>query len=82
MDELKPLAPRQPYDAPNWVRLDRQMRFDELTEYPGQLQATGAALAHEPDAAPAAGSLSAGESGIRTELKYHHSAPTLRMAPG
>uniref|UniRef100_UPI001571C377 cellulose biosynthesis cyclic di-GMP-binding regulatory protein BcsB n=1 Tax=Aeromonas caviae TaxID=648 RepID=UPI001571C377 len=30
VDEVKPLSPRQPYDAPNWVRLDRKMRFDEL----------------------------------------------------
>ncbi|MGU5593548.1 cellulose biosynthesis cyclic di-GMP-binding regulatory protein BcsB [Aeromonas sanarellii] len=79
VDELKPLAPRQPYDAPNWVRLDRKMRFDELTEYPGQLQATGRrlwpmslTLRLPPDL------YLLGESGIRTELKYHHSAPTLR----
>ncbi|MGS3144288.1 cellulose biosynthesis cyclic di-GMP-binding regulatory protein BcsB [Aeromonas sanarellii] len=79
VDEVKPLAPRQPYDAPNWVRLDRKMRFDELTEYPGQLQATGRrlwpmslTLRLPPDL------YLLGESGIRTELKYHHSAPTLR----
>lgn len=79
VDEVKPLALRQPYDAPNWVRLDRKMRFDELTEYPGQLQATGRrlwpmslTLRLPPDL------YLLGESGIRTELKYHHSAPTLR----
>ncbi|MFM5880983.1 cellulose biosynthesis cyclic di-GMP-binding regulatory protein BcsB [Aeromonas sanarellii] len=79
VDEVKPLAPRQPYDAPNWVRLDRKMRFDELTEYPGQLQATGRrlwpmslTLRLPPDL------YLLGESGIRTELKYHHSALTLR----
>ena len=79
VDEVKPLAPRQPYDAPNWVRLDRKMRFDELTEYPGQLQATGnrlwpmsLTLRLPPDL------YLLGERGIRTELKYHHSAPTLR----
>ncbi|GJA13725.1 cellulose biosynthesis cyclic di-GMP-binding regulatory protein BcsB [Aeromonas caviae] len=79
VDEVKPLAPRQPYDAPNWVRLDRKMRFDELTEYPGQLQATGRrlwpmslTLRLPPDL------YLLGERGIRTELKYHHSAPTLR----
>ncbi|MFM5820635.1 cellulose biosynthesis cyclic di-GMP-binding regulatory protein BcsB [Aeromonas sanarellii] len=79
VDEVKPLVPRQPYDAPNWVRLDRKMRFDELTEYPGQLQATGRrlwpmslTLRLPPDL------YLLGESGIRTELKYHHSAPTLR----
>ena len=79
VDEVKPLSPRQPYDAPNWVRLDRKMRFDELTEYPGQLQATGRTLwpmsltlRLPPDL------YLLGENGIRTELKYHHTSPTLR----
>ncbi|HJW55482.1 MAG TPA: cellulose biosynthesis cyclic di-GMP-binding regulatory protein BcsB [Burkholderiaceae bacterium] len=33
--------PRQPYDAPNWVRNDRPMRFGELTASPLQLQGYG-----------------------------------------
>ncbi|MFO6418795.1 cellulose biosynthesis cyclic di-GMP-binding regulatory protein BcsB [Hylemonella sp. W303a] len=32
---------RQPYDAPNWVRLDRPMRFGELVDSPAQLQVQG-----------------------------------------
>jgi hypothetical protein len=28
--KFTPLAPRQPYDAPNWVRSDRPMKFGEL----------------------------------------------------
>ncbi|WP_194720757.1 cellulose biosynthesis cyclic di-GMP-binding regulatory protein BcsB [Noviherbaspirillum malthae] len=38
-------APRKAYDAPNWVRLDRPMKFGELIEYQQQLQVFG----HVPD---------------------------------
>lgn len=79
VDEVKSLSPRQPYDAPNWVRLDRKMRFDELTDYPGQLQATGRqlwpmslTLRLPPDL------YLLGANGIKTELRYHHSAPIMR----
>lgn len=79
VDEVKPLAPRQPYDAPNWVRLDRKMRFDELTDYPGQLQATGSrlwpmslTLRLPPDL------YLLGSNGIKTDLKYHNTAPIQR----
>ncbi|WP_344965604.1 cellulose biosynthesis cyclic di-GMP-binding regulatory protein BcsB [Oceanisphaera sediminis] len=41
IDEVQPLAPRKPYDAPNWTPTDRPVRFAELVEYPGQLQASG-----------------------------------------
>lgn len=34
-------APRQPYDAPNWIRTDRPVLFSELVDYPQQLQASG-----------------------------------------
>ena len=44
VEEFKPLAPRVPYDAPNWVRLDRPVRFAELLDYLGQLQASGRAI--------------------------------------
>lgn len=33
--------PRQAYDAPNWVRLDRPMRLGELVDNPAQLQVQG-----------------------------------------
>ena len=35
------IAPRQPYDAPNWIRTDRPVLFSELVDYPQQLQASG-----------------------------------------
>ena len=38
---MKTLLPRQPYDAPNWVRTDRPIPFSELMDYPQQLQVSG-----------------------------------------
>ncbi|MHB9118817.1 MAG: cellulose biosynthesis cyclic di-GMP-binding regulatory protein BcsB [Burkholderiales bacterium] len=43
--EVKEETPRQPYDAPNWVRLDRPMKFGELVASPQELQVFG----HQPN---------------------------------
>lgn len=43
--QLREEAPRQAYDAPAWVRLDRPMKFGELVDDPHQLQVLG----HVPD---------------------------------
>lgn len=40
VNDVKPLLPRKPYDAPNWVRTDRPVTFAELKNYEGQLQAS------------------------------------------
>lgn len=41
VDDVKLLAPRKAYDAPNWVRTDRRTTFAELTTYQNQLQSDG-----------------------------------------
>ncbi|MGC6232470.1 cellulose biosynthesis cyclic di-GMP-binding regulatory protein BcsB [Hafnia paralvei] len=41
VEGVKTLAPRIPYDAPNWVRTDRPMTFSELQTYAEQLQSSG-----------------------------------------
>ncbi|WP_049622890.1 cellulose biosynthesis cyclic di-GMP-binding regulatory protein BcsB [Frateuria defendens] len=41
IDQLQPLAPRKPYDAPNWTRTDRPVRLVELLDYPQQMQIGG-----------------------------------------
>jgi hypothetical protein len=41
VEAVKELAPRQPYDAPNWVRTDRATKFSELQQYENQLQGDG-----------------------------------------
>lgn len=40
-DQVPAPAPRQPYDAPNWMPTDRPVRFAELIDYPHQLQVSG-----------------------------------------
>ncbi len=79
VEEFKPLAPRVPYDAPNWVRLDRPVRFAELLDYPGQLQASGRAIwpldltvKLPPDL------YQPGANGIKLQLDYHYTSPVLR----
>lgn len=76
VEELKPLAPRVPYDAPNWVRLDRPVRFAELLDYPGQLQASGRTIwpldltvKLPPDL------YQPGANGIKLQLGYHYTSP-------
>ncbi|QPR28582.1 cellulose biosynthesis cyclic di-GMP-binding regulatory protein BcsB [Edwardsiella hoshinae] len=41
IDQVETLAPRQPYDAPNWVPTDRPVTFAELQSYDEQLQSVG-----------------------------------------
>jgi hypothetical protein len=41
VEQMIALQPRQPYDAPNWTRTDRPVRFAELLDYPEQLQVSG-----------------------------------------
>lgn len=41
INEVQPLLPRKPYDAPNWTPTDRPVRFAELIDYPEQLHTSG-----------------------------------------
>lgn len=41
VNEVQNIAPRKPYDAPNWVNTDRPVFFSELVSYPGQLEVSG-----------------------------------------
>ncbi|HLS52310.1 MAG TPA: cellulose biosynthesis cyclic di-GMP-binding regulatory protein BcsB [Burkholderiaceae bacterium] len=41
IDKLQEVAPRKPYDAPNWTPTDRTVLFSELTSHPGQLEVSG-----------------------------------------
>ncbi|MBC7573564.1 MAG: cellulose biosynthesis cyclic di-GMP-binding regulatory protein BcsB [Herminiimonas sp.] len=72
-----PAAPRAAYDAPNWVRLDRPMRFAELADSPLALQVQG----HEPP--PITINLRIPpdlftwrSKGIPLDLKYRYSPPS------
>lgn len=41
IDKVSILKPRQPYDAPNWIRTDAPVAFSQLMEFDGQLQTKG-----------------------------------------
>ncbi|WP_375056617.1 cellulose biosynthesis cyclic di-GMP-binding regulatory protein BcsB [Zobellella sp. DQSA1] len=78
---VTPLEPRQPYDAPNWIRTDRPVSFAELQTYAEQLQSTGL------DPLPIALTMNlppdlfrARERGVKMQLRYRYSAP--RTADG
>lgn len=76
VDRVEQLAPRQPYDAPNWIRTDRPMTFAELQQYPEQLQSRGIA----PDPLMMTLNLPPDlflirSKGIDMHLKYRYTAP-------
>lgn len=74
--DVKQLAARKPYDAPNWVRTDRPVTFAELKTWEGQLQSSGVdsaaidvALNLPPDL------FLLRNTGIDMHLKYRYTAP-------
>lgn len=74
--ELRQLAPRKPYDAPNWAATDRPIQFSELLDYQDQLNVTGLfprpislSLNLPPDL------FVWRNSGIPTTIRYRYSAP-------
>lgn len=74
--EVREEPPRRPYDAPNWVRLDRPMKFGELAASPQELQAFG----HVPEALRLnlriPPDLFAWRSrGVPVDLKYRYTPP-------
>ncbi len=79
VDDVKPLQPRVPYDAPNWVRTDRPVTFGELKTYEQQLQSSGLE--------PASINLSLNlppdlyllrSTGIDMDLKYRYTMPPVK----
>src|SRR5476649_897789 len=79
IDHVEQLQPRQPYDAPNWVRTDRPMNFGELKQYAEQLQADGI----EPNPITLNMNLPPdlfliNSTGIDMRLKYRYTSPQLK----
>lgn len=76
VDEVKPLIPRQPYDAPNWIPTDRPVSLGELKTYNEQLQSTGivpAPIDFDVNLPPDLFLVRNG--GIDLDLKYRYTAP-------
>ncbi|EKN4697944.1 cellulose biosynthesis cyclic di-GMP-binding regulatory protein BcsB [Yersinia ruckeri] len=79
VDKVEQLAPRVPYDAPNWVRTERPMTFAELQQYPEQLQSNGQlpppillSMNLPPDL------FLLRSAGIDMQLKYRYTTPILK----
>ncbi|HXU92881.1 MAG TPA: cellulose biosynthesis cyclic di-GMP-binding regulatory protein BcsB [Gallionella sp.] len=78
--DVKQEAPRKPYDAPAWVRMDRPMKFGELVTSPQDLQVAGYApqpirlpLRVPPDL------FTWRSRGVPIDLKYRYTPP-LRLS--
>ena len=73
--DFKPLKPRKPYDAPNWLASDRPVQFGELAE-----KETLTVAGYSPDLIRIGMHLppdlfSWRDEGIPVNLKYRYSAP-------
>ncbi len=78
VNEVKPLLPRKPYDAPNWVRADRPVTFGELKTYEEQLQSSGLEPGGDSVAKPAAGSLPDKVPGVDMDINYRYTMPPVK----
>lgn len=74
--QMQQMAPRKPYDAPNWAPVDRPIAFSELLDYPEQLDVSGlypkpilVSLNLPPDL------FVWRNSGIPTAIRYRYSSP-------
>lgn len=79
IDKVEYLQPRKAYDAPRWLRSDREVTFGELIDYPTQLQVKGY------NAAPVKLDINLPpdlftwrKGGIPIDLKYRYTPPTHR----
>lgn len=74
--QVKAEAARQPYDAPNWIRVDRPMKFGELVNSPRELQVAG----HQPETVRIKLRIPPDlftwrSRGVPVDLKYQYSPP-------
>ncbi len=79
VDDVKELQARKPYDAPNWVRTDREVTFGELKTYEQQLQSSGLV----PDSINVALNLPPDlyllrANGIDMKLNYRYTMPPIK----
>lgn len=76
IDDVKQLAPRKPYDAPNWVNTDRPVRLGELTSYAEQLSVSGGRLSPiDLDMRLPPDLFLLRSQGVTLDLKYRYTPP-------
>ncbi len=72
-------APRQPYDAPRWLPVNRKVAFRELVDDPQKLQVSeGAPEAIRLNVRVPADLFSWSGQGVPLDLKYRYTAPTVQ----
>lgn len=79
INDVNLLAPREPYDAPKWVQLNKPIYFNTLQDYQGQLQSRGL----EP--APITLNMTLppdlfmfNNTGLQMQLRYRYTAPAFQ----
>ncbi|MEQ4923401.1 cellulose biosynthesis cyclic di-GMP-binding regulatory protein BcsB [Proteus hauseri] len=79
INQVDLLAPREPYDAPKWVQLNKPIYFNSLQSYQGQLQSRGLEPAPinlnmtlPPDL------FMFNNTGLQMQLRYRYTAPAFK----
>jgi hypothetical protein len=77
IDNIEYIQPRKAYDAPRWLRSDREVTFGELVDFPSQLQVDGYNSSPvKLDVRVAPDLFTWHSSGIPIDLKYRYTPPT------
>lgn len=79
INEVEALIPREPYDAPKWVQLNKPIYFNTLQDYEGQLQSRGLTpnpitlnMTLPPDL------FMFNNTGLQMQLRYRYTAPAFQ----
>ncbi|WP_311750629.1 cellulose biosynthesis cyclic di-GMP-binding regulatory protein BcsB [Proteus columbae] len=79
INEVEKLIPREPYDAPKWVQLNKPIYFNTLQDYEGQLQSRGLKpnpitlnMTLPPDL------FMFNNTGLQMQLRYRYTAPAFQ----
>lgn len=74
---FKALPDRLPYDAPDWIRTDKKVSFDQIAKYKGQLTSSGfhpAPIKLELKLPPDL--FMVNQSNVNLDLRYRYTKPT------
>lgn len=79
INKVEEINPREPYDAPKWVQLDKPIYFNTLQDYEGQLQSRGL----EPNPITLNMTLPPdifmfNNTGLQMQLLYRYTAPAFK----